>query len=224
MTYLDSGRRPSWGVFRCMGVLEPLGAAGAPSAPGVCSLSTQKRCLRWSSAGGDPQSVVEFAAHFQLEEVNRVPSTKLRFEIAGLPHMEQVAGEEGQEQDRRHCSDVVVIYMVRVPGRHQLVEAMVLDVPPAVAQLDPPLHGHVCAPETGRPYPGGLLGLGLPEPRMHHGARPVCRMGRCYAHIQACLNPHGKGPESITNPSENRTPSRGQGEKCTCPSYQMSPH
>ena len=77
---------------------------------------------------------IDFRCHQAGPESLAPAAADLRFQVPIDEGMEDVEGQKGDQQETRHGIGFVFENMIGMPAIHQLVEAMILDVPALVAQ------------------------------------------------------------------------------------------
>ena len=96
---------------------------------------------------------VDFRSHEAGPEDLGFAPADLRFQIQSQEGMKDVVGQEGDQQEALDGVGVVLVDVIGMPAVDQLIETVILDIPPLVAKTDHPLSGDRLGRKGGGPDP-----------------------------------------------------------------------
>ena len=99
------------------------------------------------------EAAVEFGSHLTGNMEHAHGDSCRRFEVAAVKSQEDVQAQHSQEPKDEDGRALVPVHVVCVPVIHHLVEALVLDRPPAVSEVDDRRGGGEDLRERGYPNP-----------------------------------------------------------------------
>src|SRR5260370_11153246 len=124
-----------------------------------------------SGRAGRVNTVMKLGGHESGPEGPSPAFADLWFEIERKECLEEIAGQEGEQQEALDGVGVVLVNVVCMPACDQFVEPMILDIPPLVAEADDRLGGHRCRRQRGNPDPIADEYLVFTVQLPAHGAR-----------------------------------------------------